>query len=73
MARSQDDSDPLADLALFAEKELVMVGGFGTSSAPQSQQWRSMWDAFKQYGDGGDPPKEVCDTPLRAHRRRRRA
>ena len=35
----------------------MVLGGFGPSGGTQSQ-WRSMWDAFKQYGDGGRPPKE---------------
>ena len=59
-------ADPLADLESFFEKQLVIVGGFGAGSSQgpvggKAQQWRSMWDAFKQYGDGGDPAKEEIE------------
>ena len=60
------EADPLADLESFFEKQLVIVGGFGAGSSQgpvggKAQQWRSMWDAFKQYGDGGDPAKEEIE------------
>ena len=44
----QESASPLEDLALFVDKKLVVLGGYGSSN----NQWRSMWDAFKQYGDG---------------------
>ena len=61
--REAEEADPLADLELFFEKQLVIVGGFGASQAHagKAQQWRSMWDAFKQYGDGSDPAKEEIE------------
>ena len=54
---------PLDDLALFVDKKLVVLGGYGASGGSSSggQQWRSMWDAFKNYGDGSDPPKEEIE------------
>ena len=57
------ESGPLEDLAdVLIEKKLVIVGGYGAGASSQnSQQWRSMWDAFKQYGDGSDPPKEEIE------------
>ena len=62
---AQAEADPLADLESFFEKQLVIVGGFGASgqgpAGGKAQQWRSMWDAFKQYGDGGDPAKEEIE------------
>ena len=64
-AEEVQEADPLADLESFFEKQLVIVGGFGVSSqgpaGGKAQQWRSMWDAFKQYGDGGDPAKEEIE------------
>ena len=76
MSDSSDDAasghgappgSPLADLALFCDKRLIVLGGFGSTGASHhSQQWRSMWDAFKQYGDGSDPPKEVPAPRARA-------
>ena len=64
-AEEAKEADPLADLESFFEKQLVIVGGFGASSqgpaGGKAQQWRSMWDAFKQYGDGGDPAKEEIE------------
>ena len=56
---STDESSPLTDLGLFADKKLVILGGYGAASG--GQQWRSMWDAFKNYGDGSDPPKEEIE------------
>ena len=57
-------SSPMDDLAVFADKRLVIVGGYGSGGALlANQQWRSMWDAFKMYGGsgGGDPPKEEIE------------
>ena len=53
-------ADPLADLATLYDKKLVVCGGFGTE-ATDVAQWRSMWAAFKQYGDGDDPPREELE------------
>ena len=54
------NSTALADLSVFEGKRLVIIGGFGTGSAA-STQWRSMWEAFVQYGDGGKPAKEEIE------------
>ena len=51
-------SDPLADLSKYDDKHLVVLGGYGTGGGGQ---WRSIWDAFRQYGDGSDPPKEQIE------------
>ena len=51
-------SDPLADLSKYVDKHLVVLGGYGTGGGGQ---WRSIWDAFRQYGDGSDPPKEQIE------------
>ena len=56
---SAQASSPLDDLSLFADKKFVVLGGYGAQSG--QQQWRSMWDAWKQYGDGLDPPKEEIE------------
>ena len=59
-----EEADPLADLESFLEKQLVILGGFGATKqghASKAQQWRSIWDAFKQYGDGSDPAKEEIE------------
>ena len=53
-------ADPLADLSTLYDKKLVVCGGFGTE-ATDVAQWRSMWAAFKQYGDGDDPPREELE------------
>ena len=52
MAASAEPSSELEDLAVFEGKRLVLVGGFGTgASGTVGTQWRSLWEAFKQYGD----------------------
>lgn len=55
-------SGALADLAIFEGKRLVVVGGYGTgSSGSSSMQWRSMWEAFVQYGESSKPAKEEIE------------
>ena len=58
-----DHVPPAADLGLFSDKRLVVLGGYGETSRSggQQHQWRSMWDAFRQYGDGSPPPKEEIE------------
>ena len=52
--RAEETSSPTEDLAMFTDKRLVILGGFGTSGGLQgNQQWKSMWDAFRNYGTGG--------------------
>ena len=45
--RNEQD-DHLSDLRLFLGKRLIILGGFGSDGGRGAQQWRSMWDAFKQ-------------------------
>ena len=41
---STASTSPADDLALFADKKLVVLGGYGAaSSAGGQQQWRSMY------------------------------
>jgi len=56
--------DALEGLAAFASSRLVVAGGFG-SDGSGPQQWRSMWDAFKQYStESSDPSKEEIERSL---------
>ena len=42
--RADETSTPTEDLAMFTDKRLVILGGFGTSGGLQgNQQWKSMW------------------------------
>ena len=46
-----EEADPLVDLAHFYEKQLVIVGGFGTTGTgpAKAQQWRD--EIWKFLGD----------------------
>ncbi|KAL1516022.1 hypothetical protein AB1Y20_002635 [Prymnesium parvum] len=54
----------LAALALFDSKRLAVLGGFGAPAVAAgggAAHWRSLWEAYKQYAEGGRPPKEEIE------------
>jgi hypothetical protein len=64
LAPEPEADDALQGLAAFASSRLVVAGGFG-SDGSGPQQWRSMWDAFKQYStESSDPSKEEIERSL---------